>query len=613
VLPGGTAQTLADSSGPRRGIDWAGPRMTPSFLLRTVVAVLFAGVIAFAWWEGRRPEDRAGAAGARAFGFRLKECAKTCGIDFTHHAPRLDPQLANIMPHAAGMGAAVSVCDANGDGWADLYATNSDFGQPNALYINRKDGTFRDVAREAGVDSVNVEGRGVSMGSIWADYDGDGRQDFFLYKWGRPQLFHNQGDGTFADVTAAAGLDRWMNSNAACWIDYDRDGRLDLFVAGYFREDIDLWHLKTTRIMQESFEFAKNGGRKHLYHNLGDGRFEDVTDKMGIDSTRWTLAVVAADLNGDGWPDLYLANDYGPEEYYENQHGERFVLRAGVGLEESSKSGMAVAVGDFENDGRLGTYVTNISKTGYLFQGNNLRINRLSDRGWFQNVADGVVADCGWAWGAQFGDLDNDGRQDLYVVNGFISASKERDYWYGMSKIAGASGDLAEDAAQWPPMEDRSLSGYERSRVLVNQGRTRFVDAAGAVGADDLLDGRAVAFADFFHTGALDVVIANQRGALLLYRNEVDPERGWIDFALQGTRGNTSAIGAEVTLYAGGTRQKQVVLAGSGFCSQNELVLHFGLGSALPEKALVRWPSGAEQTLTDLRPKETRRVEEPAP
>src|SRR5258705_5933833 len=236
-----------------------------SSLLRIGVALAFAGLIAFAWKAGRKPGAPNTTGARRDFGFQLRECAKSRGFVLTHPAPVPGAQPANSMPHVAGMGAAVAVCDANGDGWPDLYATNSEFGFANALYLNQKDGTFRDVARAAGLADVNVEGQGVSMGSIWADYDGDGRQDCFLYKWGFPQLFRNNGDGTFADVTEAAGLKHWMNANSACWIDYDRDGRLDLYVAGYFREDIDLWHLTTTKIMQASFEFAKNGGRKHLY------------------------------------------------------------------------------------------------------------------------------------------------------------------------------------------------------------------------------------------------------------------------------------------------------------------------------------------------------------
>jgi hypothetical protein len=585
--------------------------MLPSSLLKPVEAALFVGLLAYAWSAGR-PEHPSSAPGAAKFAFTLHESARARGIDFTHHPVRLDPRLDPILPHVAGMGAAIAIVDADGDGWPDLYATSSAAGTPNALYRNQHDGTFRDVAREAGLADVNVEGEGASMGSVWADYDGDGDLDCFLYKWGYPQLFENQGGLRFRDVTAEAGLRQWKNSNAACWIDYDRDGRLDLYVTGYFRDDVDLWKLATTRIMQESFEFANNGGHNRLYRNLGGGRFEDVTEKTGVDSTRWTLAVAAADFDQDGWQDLYLANDYGPEELFLNRGGERFERATGIGLEESSKSGMAVAVGDFRNAGELGVYVTNISKSGYLFQGNNLRVNRLGEGGKLQNVAAGVVENCGWSWGAQFGDLDNDGWLDLVVVNGFVSANKDRDYWYGMTKVATATGRLAEDASFWPPMEDRSLSGYERSRVLVNQGgKARFVDAAEAVGADDLEDGRGVAFGDLDNRGALDVVIANQKGPLVVYRNEVDPARHWIQLDLRGKGANPCAIGASVTLHAGGRVQTQAVLAGSGFCSQNDLRLHFGLGAATAvDKVVVRWPSGASQELSGLAADRRHRIEE---
>src|SRR5947208_8120761 len=189
---------------------------------------------------------------------------------------------------------------------------------------------------------------------------------------------------------------------------------------------------------------------------------------MGVGSTRWTLAAAAADFNDDGWPDLYLANDYGPEEMYLNEAGKRFVLSP-AGLESESKSGMSVALGDAFNRGRLDAFVTNISERGYLFQNNNLRLNRLLPSGRFRNVAEGQIADAGWAWGAQFADLNNDGANELFVANGFISADRQKSYWYAMSKIGGANGRLFEDAATWPAFGHASLSGYERSRVYLNR------------------------------------------------------------------------------------------------------------------------------------------------
>jgi hypothetical protein len=329
-----------------------------------------------------------------------------------HQEVTLDPKIANVAPHVGALGAGVSVADVNNDGWPDLYFTTSRFGAPNALYVNQHDGTFRDVAAEAGVAQLNRPGEGVSMGAVWGDYDNDGNEDLLVYKWGYLQLFHNLGNGRFEDVTERAGLKRWMNSNGAVWLDFDRDGLLDLYVTGYFRSDIDFWHLTDTRIMQHSWEFASNGGKNLLFKNLGQGHFKDVTDSMGVGSTRWTLGVAAADFNDDGWPDLYLANDYGPEELFLNREGKRFEL-ARAGLEDDSKSGMAVAVGDVYNRGRHDVFVTNISERGFLFQGNNLRINFLKELGRFDEVATGVVADAGWAWGAQFGDLNNDGSSTL--------------------------------------------------------------------------------------------------------------------------------------------------------------------------------------------------------
>ena len=188
-----------------------------------------------------------------------------------HDAPTLDPKLAHIMPQVASMGAAVSVVDVDRDGLPDLYVTNSKEGSKNRLFRNRGDGTFEDVAERLGVADLNHAETGVSMGAVWGDYDNDGFDDLFLYRWGRPELFHNDRGQGFTRVTGMAGLPAWANVNTAVWLDFDRDGRLDLFVGGYYPESVNLWKLADTRMMPESFEYANNGGRKYLFRNLGGG------------------------------------------------------------------------------------------------------------------------------------------------------------------------------------------------------------------------------------------------------------------------------------------------------------------------------------------------------
>lgn len=569
------------------------------FLRRRAVDAAFLSLVAFVWSEGREGAGSTRLDDPRFEGIRFVESAAAKGIEFAHESTALDPKLAGLEPMIAGIGAAVSVCDPNGDGWPDLYATTSAHGKPNALYVNRGDGTFDERAEEAGLADVNRAGEGCSMGSVWADWNNDGRQDLFVYKWGRCQLFENLGDLRFRDATEGSGLDAWINSNGATWFDYDKDGLLDLYVTGYFSEEHDLWNVGTTRVMHDSFEFAQNGGRNRLYHNLGDGRFEDVTEALGADSRKWTLAVGAADLDRDGWTDLYLANDYGAEELLRNVEGKRFERMQDIGLEYESKSGMCVAFGNLSNDGRHAIFVTNISAMGFVFQGNNLRVNYLADGAGMMQRAHGAVADCGWAWGAQFGDLDGDGWQDLFVTNGFVSANTERSYWYQMTKVAGATGELLEDVNNWPAMEDRSLSGFERSRVLFHAGKksAQYREGGLQVGIDDVYDGRAVALSDLDRDGDLDIVVANQDGPLLVYDNRTELEHHWLGFELTAAEGNREALASEVRVVSSVGEQVQVVTAASGFASQNERRLHFGLGSDPgPVTVHVRWASGAEQT-----------------
>ena len=556
--------------------------------------------------------------GDRRYGFRLQESAKTAGIEFVHQAPTFDARLDHIMPQVAAMGAAVAVADFDRDGWQDFYVTNSAEDSRNRLYRNRGDGTFVDVAAEVGLADVNRRATGVSQGAVWGDYDNDGWDDLFLYKYGRPELFHNQGGRTFVAVGERAGLPSWVNANSATWLDYDRDGRLDLFLAGYWPESVNLWQLQTTRIMPESFEYANNGGRKYLLRNRGDGTFDDVTEQAGIGSRRWTLAVIAGDLLRTGYPDLFLANDYGVPELFANRDGRRFQdvgPQAGVG--RSPKSGMNASVGDIFNDGRLAIYKTNISEAGSLVQGNDLWVPRAGGTGGaveYENVASSLGVDLGgWSWGAQFGDLNNDGTQDLYLVNGYISAGERSSYWYDFSVIAVGHSNIIGDAANWPPMRGRSFSGYQRKRVWINDGAGRFTDVSQVVGASDTYDGRAVALADFGNRGVLDVVVANQRGPLLLYRNTVEPGRHWIQFALEGTASNRSAIGAQVELHWNGRVQVQAIVAAAGFSAQNDRRLHYGLGAvASVERAVIRWPSGHVQTIESPAVDRLHRVKEPA-
>jgi len=550
------------------------------------------------------------------YGFVLQEVSQELGITFVHQRCDVDDPLKHIQPQIAAMGASVSVSDVNNDGLQDFYVTNSAFGELNHLYVQRADGTFEEQALTYGIADLNRYPEGSSMGSIWADVNNDGWEDLFVYRYGKPALFINQQGQKFIPFDGTAQFPEWVNSNSAVWLDYNVDGYIDLFLTGYFKEDVDIWDLEDTRMMPDSYEFATNGGKNYLLRNDGGLGFTDVTQEMGLDNRKWTLAVTSVDINGSGYPDLILANDYGVDELFLNVNGERFVdMGPTSSLGDIPKSGMSITAADFYNQGEFSLYVTNISEAGVLMQGNNLWVptgsTMIDDVAvpLYTNTATSAGVEQGeWAYSGAVSDLNNDGTLDLYIANGFYSATPNTDYWYDYTKVVGANSQVIINASNWPAMQERTFSGYQQNKVLLNSGTGRFREVSTAVGAFLDKDSRAVAFLDIGNDGSMDMIVANQHAPVSVYQNRTTEDHAWIQIALTGTNTNSSAIGASVTMQwtdaQGQARtQKQSVSGGEAFSSQSARVLHFGLGlmdSETVDKVTVDWPGGSRQVFERL-------------
>jgi len=520
------------------------------------------------------------------------------GVGHEHHKPQLDSKLSNIMPWMASVGAAVAAGDYDNDGDIDLYVTNSQKGYKNALYRNDGNLTFSEVGEAASVAWVNEE-KGGSMDAIFFDYDNDGNLDLYVVKWGTNVFFRNNGDGTFTDITDAAGVADTGNGNAAVAFDYNQDGFLDILIGNYFRTG-DLWHLEDTRIMHDDFEKARNAGANVLYKNNGDGTFTNVAEMAGVADTGWTLDVGCADYDNDGDLDVYFANDFGQDKLYRNNGDGTFtdVTMESIGVD--TKKGMNAEFGDYDNDGYLDIYVTNIMTQEYLMEGNIFYRN--NGDGTFVDISrETQTLDGGWGWCAKFLDYDNDGDLDIYEVNGFVSAGAE-EYWFDLATTVSIPEFDSSNAQNWPVMGNKSLSGYEPSRLFRNEGNDIFTDVAALAGVEDYRrDGRGIAVADFDNDGDLDMYVVNQGAKAVLYRNDIGNRNHWMLLKLIGTKSNREAVGARIKLTAGDLSQIREVDPGNGYASQSDRRVHFGLGHQEKiDRIEIRWPSGSTQVLTDM-------------
>ncbi len=511
---------------------------------------------------------------------QFTDVTQAAGIKFTHNAGRTGKKW---LPETMGSGCAFF--DADGDGWPDILLINGKDLIPHgrtthaALYRNNHNGTFTDITAGSGLD-VELYGIGVAI----ADYDNDGRDDVYITALGGDRLFHNEGNGKFRDVTKGSGLNNAAFASSAAWFDYDRDGKADLVVANYVQWTAkgDLWCSLDGSTKSYCTPESYKGNSVKLYHNLGDGHFEDVTQKAGLgEPTSKSLGITVFDIDNDGWPDLFIANDTQPNKLYRNNRNGTFselAVSAGVAFSEDgvARGAMGTDVADYDRSGRTDLLVGNFSNQMlglYHNEGNNLFVDEAP------RSAVGRASLLSLAFGVFFFDYDLDGYPDIFAGNGHI----EEEIGRVQPKIQ----------YKEPPL------------LFRNQGKGKFEDMSKSVGADFQrpIVARGAAYADFDRDGDLDILISTNNGPAFLYRNDGGNRNHWITLKLVGTKSNRSALGAAGYVESASGKQMQTVHSGSSYCSQSDLALTFGLCRDEQVKSItVLWPSGQKDTLTNVKP-----------
>jgi len=535
--------------------------------------------------------------------------------------------------------AGITAADYNGDGFCDLFIPD---GVASRLYRNKGDGSFEDVTALTGLAGLS----GVSVG-LFADYDNDGDKDFFVSRTYEPnQLFENRGNDTFVDVTKRSGIGTDNSTTVASWADYNNDGFLDLYVGRY---------LEARERIPTTF-YARNGEPNQLYRNNGDGTFANVTEEAGVGELGLCLGTAFGDYNNDGFPDLYVSNDFGRKTLYRNSGDGTF---DDVTVETGTLAygaGMSSTIGDYDNDGYLDLYVAHIrSEEGWFaewptvlrYMANSWRQNvwmtdmplyfeifkqsglqfvqvfqdMASGNTLMRNRGDGTFEDVtwtananppGWFWGTNLADFDNDGWQDLYAANGWVYNDKHTEIELDFLNKVVSEQKLYKTGYLFDPnyFGKRSWHGWERNRYLRNNGDGTFKEVGRGNNSDLILNSRGTAVADFWNRGVMDLAIAASTDRHALLRNELNGDRNWIEIKLIGSAGvlpegsNRDAVGARVSLRSGENKMLREVVLGDGYGSQSMLRLHFGVDNLSKiDELIVMWPrSGIAQRFQNVTP-----------
>jgi hypothetical protein len=513
---------------------------------------------------------------------RFTDVTQAAGIKFKHNSGR---EGKKYLPETLGAGCAF--IDYDNDGWPDILLINSKDWTPrgrrtlNALYHNNRDGTFTDVTAGSGLD-IEMYGMGVAIG----DFDNDGRDDIYITALDGDHLFHNEGNGKFRDVTKQAGIQNASFGTSAAWVDYDRDGKLDLFVANYVQWTVkgDIWCSLDGATKSYCTPESYKGTSAKLYHNLGGGKFEDVSAKAGIgDPTSKSLGVTVLDYDNDGWPDLFVANDTQPNKLYHNNRNGTFTeegLAAGVAFGEDgvARGAMGADSGDYDRSGRAHLLVGNFSNQMlglYHNEGTGLFVDEAP------SSTVGRSSLLSLAFGVFFFDYDNDGYLDIFAANGHI----EEEIGRVQPKIQ----------YRQPPLLFRNTGSHT--------GKGKFENAMPGMTPEfnRAIVARGAAYADFDRDGDLDLLVTTNDGPAYLFRNDGGNRNHWISIRTVGTKSNRDGIGAVVRLESRSGKQWSQVRSGSSYCSQSDLALTFGLGAdTLITSLEIDWPSGTVQKLVNV-------------